>query len=47
MNIKSLNKKKLPIVKIDESLEKFKDKVLFKDKLDNANEILKTVGLPK
>ena len=47
MNIKSLNKKKLPIVKIDESLEKFKDMVLFKDKLDNANEVLKTVGLPK
>jgi hypothetical protein len=47
MDIKRLNKKKLPIVKIDESLEKFKNKVLFKDKLDNANQILKTVGLPK
>lgn len=47
MDIKALNKKKTPIVKIDKSLEKFKDKVLFKDKLDNANTILKTVGLPK
>jgi hypothetical protein len=47
MKINELNKKKLPIVKIDKALEKFKDKVLFKDKLDNANQILKTVGLPK
>jgi hypothetical protein len=47
MNIKFLNKRKLPIVKIDKSLERFKNKVLFKDKLENANEILKTVGLPE
>jgi hypothetical protein len=47
MKIQELNKKKLPIVKIDKALEKFKDKILFKDKLDNANQILKTVGLPK
>ena len=47
MNIKVLNKKKIPIVKIDKSLELFKDKVLFKDKLDNANKVLKNVGLPK
>ena len=47
MNIKDLNKKKTPIVKIDKSLETFKNKVLFKDKLDNANKVLKTVGLPK
>ena len=47
MDIKKLNKKKLPIVKIDKSLEKFKDKILFKDKLENANQVLKTIGLPK
>ena len=47
MKINELNKKKLPIVKIDKTLEKFKDKILFKDKLDNANQVLKTVGLPK
>ena len=47
MNIKDLNKKKIPIVKIDKSLGKLKDKVLFKDKLESANQILKTVGLPK
>lgn len=47
MNIKALNKSKLPIVRIDKSLDKFKDKVLFKDKLENANKVLKTIGLPK
>ena len=46
-NIKELNMAKLPIVKIDKKLGKYKNKVLFKDKLNNANEILKTVGLPK
>jgi len=44
---KELNKNKLPVIRIDKSLEKYKDKVLFKDKLDKANEMLKTVGLPK
>jgi hypothetical protein len=47
MNPKELNKSKLPVVRIDKSLEKYKNKVLFKDKLDKANEMLKTVGLPK
>lgn len=35
--LKSINKGKVPIVCIDSSLEKYKDKVLFKDKLDKAN----------
>ena len=47
MKAKELNKSKLPVVRIDNSLEKYKDKVLFKDKLDKANEMLKTAGLPK
>jgi len=47
MKVKNLNKSKLPIVRIDNSLEKYKGKVLFKDKLDKANDMLKTVGLPK
>jgi hypothetical protein len=47
MNIKELNKKKLPIVRIDNSLEKFKSTPLFQDKVDKANEMLRTVGLPK
>ena len=36
MKVKELNKSKLPVVSIDSSLEKYKDKVLFKDKLDKA-----------
>jgi len=47
MNINDLNKAKLPIVTIDKALEKYKEKVLFKEKLDKANEVLKTIGLPK
>ena len=47
MNIKELNKKKVPIVKIDKSLDKYNDIVLFPDKLEKANETLRTVGLPK
>jgi hypothetical protein len=46
MNINELNKKKIPIVKIEKSLDKFKGKVLFPAKLKQANEILKRVGLP-
>lgn len=46
MKVKDLNKSKLPVVRIDNSLEKYKGKVLFKDKLDKANDMLKTVGLP-
>jgi len=41
--VKELNKSKLPVVRIDNSLEKYKDKVLFKDKLDKANEMQKTL----
>jgi hypothetical protein len=47
MKIIELNKSKVPIVQIDSSLEKYKDKILFKDKLDKANDMLKTTGLPK
>ncbi len=45
--IEELNKSKLPIVKIDKSLDKYKYKVLFKEKVEKANETLKRVGLPK
>ncbi len=47
MNIKQLNKSKLPIVRIDKSLEEYKDKVLFPEKVENANQVLKTVSVPK
>jgi len=45
--IKELNDKKLPVVRIDKSLEKYKTMPIFQDKLNKANEVLKKVGLPK
>jgi hypothetical protein len=47
MKIKSLNNSKIPIVKIDKKLERFRGKVLFREKLDQANSILNKVGLPE
>ncbi len=45
--IEELNKSKTPIIQIDSSLEKYKDMPLFQEKVDKANEVLRTVGLPK
>jgi len=45
--IKEIEKRKVPIVRIDKSLNKYKNIVLFPDKLEKANEMLRTVGLPK
>lgn len=42
-----LNKRKAPIVTIDESLNKYKDVVLFPEKLERANAILKKTGHPE
>ncbi len=42
-----LNKRKTPIVVIDKSLEKYKGKILFPEKLAKANDVLKRIGLPK
>lgn len=42
-----LKKRKVPIVTIDQSLNKYDDLVLFPDKLAKANEMLRRVGLPK
>ena len=47
MKINQLNEAKIPIVKIDKKLERFRGKVLFPEKLEKANEILTRVGLPK
>lgn len=42
------NTKKRPtILKVDKHLDKYLNKNLFKEKIDKANHILKTVGLPK
>lgn len=42
-----LNDKKIPAVRIDPSLDKYDDIVLFPDKLAKANENLKKSGFPK
>lgn len=47
MTIEELNKRKTPIVVIDKSLEQYKGKILFPEKLAKANEVLKKIGLPK
>lgn len=45
--IDELNKIKVPIFRIDKSLEVFKEQPLFQEKVDKANEILENTGLPK
>lgn len=46
-SIEELNQRKIPIVKIDATLEKYKnDDTLFQDKVEKANQVLKMVGLP-
>lgn len=42
-----IKKRKIPIVRVDESLNKYDNKILFPDKLEKANEMLRKVGLPK
>ena len=44
--VQELNNSKSPIVRIDPSLEQYRDKVLFPEKLAKANEMLKTAKLP-
>jgi hypothetical protein len=47
MNIKELNKKKIPIFKLNPDLEKYENLPVFQAKVDKANETLKRVGVPK
>ena len=47
MKIQELNESKIPLVKIDKKLDRFKGKVLFKEKLDMANRLLEKAVLPK
>lgn len=44
--IKDLNERKTPIVKIDNRLKSYLSKPLFEAKVERANEVLRTVGLP-
>jgi hypothetical protein len=45
--IEEFNKRKVPVVRIDKSLDKYNDMVLFPEKVAKANEMLRTIGLPK
>jgi ATP/maltotriose-dependent transcriptional regulator MalT len=45
--IDKLNQSKLPIIPIDKRLEKYREKVLFPEKLAKTNEIPAKSGLPK
>lgn len=45
--IKEIKQRKIPIVTIDKSLNKLDNKILFPEKLEKANNMLKKVGLPK
>ena len=45
--ISEIKKRKIPIVRIDKSLNEYDEMILFPDKLEKANEMLRTIGLPK
>ena len=47
MKKKNLDSIKNPVYTIDKSLDKYNDKVIFKEKLDKANQMLTTYGVPK
>ena len=47
MKKKDLDSIKNPVIIIDKSLDKYNGKVIFKEKLDEANRTLKTYGVPK
>ena len=47
IQLKNWTARKIPIVKIDNSLKKFIKMPLFEDKIKKANETLINVGLPR
>lgn len=47
MTTEKLKKRKGSVLVIDKSLEKYKGKNLFPEKLAKANSVLKRIGLPK
>ena len=44
--MKKIDLNKKPIVVLDKSLDFFNDKILFPEKVEAANQMLKTIGLP-
>jgi len=48
MNVTTeIKKRKIPIVRVNRLLNEYDGKILFPDKLEKANEMLKKIGLPK
>lgn len=47
MKINEINKGKTPIIPIDRSLDKYEDVILFPEKLEKANKMLRRVGVSK
>lgn len=45
--IDRINQSKVPVIVFDKKLEQFRNKILFPEKLEKANKILKQTGLPK
>jgi len=43
----NITNKNVPLVAIDKNLDKFKDKVMFPEKLEKANKMLENAKLPK
>ena len=46
MTINTINKLKIPIFKVNPALNALLDIPMFEDKIAEANEVLRTVGLP-
>jgi hypothetical protein len=38
---------KVPVVRIDETMQDYDGRVYFPEKIEKANEMLRTIGLPK
>lgn len=45
-NILELNEKKVPVVRIDKSLNQYSNVVLFPEKVEKAKQAIKKFGLP-
>lgn len=45
--IEELDQSKVPIIRVDGSLNKYDNQVLFPEKVETANKALRTIGLPK
>ena len=47
MTVNKLNDLKIPIFKVNPALDAYKNLPMFEDKIAEANEVLRTIGLPQ